>query len=173
MEAVCLTQKYWTRVMAPSLLAGLPKMGVWKNFPREMVYSPLAFQGLGFNNPYLWQQLLHVRTLIQEGGKDTITGKLLSTTIEQLRLEVGYDGPFSSIPKELLAITTGKVWIRDIIEFLKDLEMFVDDPIQDLLPQRTKDKFVMREFFRQDTEDTNFTSSTCVGCIAKLLFYPI
>ena len=131
MEAICCSEKEWTRIMVPALCAGLSKMGVWKNFPRDIAYGPEHYQGLGLTNPYLWQNLLHIRILLQEGGKDTIKGQLLQTTIEQLRMETGYDGQLTDIPEIILEIITPNTWIGSTISFMIDSEMEVKDTIKD------------------------------------------
>ncbi len=59
LEFCCLNQKQWEHVMAPLLLANLPKCGIVRTFPRTVVYGPKQFYGLGIRNPWVLQILRH------------------------------------------------------------------------------------------------------------------
>ena len=119
MESTCLSKDDWTHIMSPALLSSLPKLGIWHNFPREIVYGPEYHQGIGLKDPFIWQNLLHIRVLIQEGAKSSLTGRLLQSTVEQLRLETGYNDELTSIPEDILDSTTERTWIAFTITLMK------------------------------------------------------
>jgi hypothetical protein len=78
--------------MAPMLKAGLPRAGFARAFPRDVLYGPSLVQGLEVFHPWYHQELLHLLTILNHTQQKTITGQLLTTSFEQLRLELGTSG---------------------------------------------------------------------------------
>ena len=101
--------------MAPILTAGLPKMGVCRNFARDIVFSTMKCQGLEIKDPYVWQYLQHIKTSLKEGTSNSITQELLQSTIEQFRLETGFYGKLTRIPDDLFKVTNTRTWIGETI----------------------------------------------------------
>jgi hypothetical protein len=60
--------------MAPILLGGLPLCGICRHFPRDVLYAPTKFQGIGLKNIYFTMCLLQIETLVYEGQSPSITG---------------------------------------------------------------------------------------------------
>jgi hypothetical protein len=52
MDAINLNRKQWDYVMAPLLKSTLPCSGVVRTFPRDLLYAPDTFTGLGIVHPY-------------------------------------------------------------------------------------------------------------------------
>ena len=67
----------------------LPKLGCNRNFPLQLRYNPSFLLGLDLRNPYLEQGLYKLLHLITHREADTITGKLLQTSLEHHQLELG------------------------------------------------------------------------------------
>ena len=147
MAAVCINRKGWDHIMAPALQEALPKMNVCRNFPRRVVYGPHQYQGLDLNDPYFWQFFIHVRTLIQEVSKTSITGTLLRGTIEQFKLETGFPGSITEFPDDIINMTTERTWIKETVKFMKSVEMNVVDPIAEISPYRINDQAIMKGFY--------------------------
>jgi hypothetical protein len=40
MEAITLNKKQWDFIMSPVMMATLPRAGIVRTFPRDMVYAP-------------------------------------------------------------------------------------------------------------------------------------
>jgi hypothetical protein len=77
LEATTMSKDQWDYIMAPIMLASLPRMGYVRSFPRDIVYASKDFCGLGVMHPWFNQELTHLETCLQEGTKKSITGDLL------------------------------------------------------------------------------------------------
>jgi hypothetical protein len=77
--------------MAPILMSGLPACGKCRYFPRDVVYAPIKFQGVGLKNIYITMGLLQIDLIASEGKANSITGGLVRTSIEATKLELGLD----------------------------------------------------------------------------------
>jgi len=58
-------------------------------FPREVLYAPIKFQGVGLKNIYITMGLLRVDLIASEGKANSITGDLVRTSIEATKIELG------------------------------------------------------------------------------------
>ena len=92
--ALTLTEAECTHIMAPVLMGGLPNIGVCKTMPRSLVYAPLKYQGLDIHNLYTTQGLSHIKGLLNHIWQGTTTGKLLQTSLEYAKIEVGLGGSY-------------------------------------------------------------------------------
>ena len=78
--------------MAPLLGAALPASGINRHFPQDIVYGPKLYGGLGIPNLYHTQGVDHIDRIHSYGICQDITGQLLRTTMEALKLEIGLPG---------------------------------------------------------------------------------
>jgi hypothetical protein len=76
----------------PPLAEALPASGMTQKYPYVVVYSPLKYQGLGIIQPFYWQEITHIISVLRESCMPSITGDLLWANMEQLRLKVGVRG---------------------------------------------------------------------------------
>jgi hypothetical protein len=63
--ATQLTEADWDYVLTPIFTAGLPKAGIARNFPHDVLYGPILFQGLGIMHMFDHQELEHLKILLQ------------------------------------------------------------------------------------------------------------
>ena len=92
----------------------LPKLGCNRNFPFRLRYNPSYLLALDLCDPYLEQGLYKLLHLITHGGADTITGKLLQTSLEYNQLELGsFTLPFNLDYKECHFLTA-HTWVTVI-----------------------------------------------------------
>ena len=61
-------------------------------FPRSVLFGPNLFQGKGVIHPFHFQELEHWETILRCGNTQSTTGKLLTVSLEDLRLELGLPG---------------------------------------------------------------------------------
>lgn len=90
--AITLSEAQWQEITALILPTILSKANVPRTFPRQLVYAPEALQGLGLQDPWLDQQITHIKFFPQEMQQESITGRLMVQVIEQLKLEIGRPG---------------------------------------------------------------------------------
>jgi hypothetical protein len=89
MDAINLSKQQWDYIMKPLLKSTLPKAGIVRSFPRDILYSPSNFTGMGLMHPFYKQNLRHLELVLGETLRPSITAELLSAALEQLRLESG------------------------------------------------------------------------------------
>jgi hypothetical protein len=76
MVATTISEKLWEYIMAPILQAGLPRLGIARNFPRDILFGPKSLQGFGIFHPWYRQELMHLITGIQQSSFQSISGEL-------------------------------------------------------------------------------------------------
>ena len=62
--------------MKPVIEAGLPNMGVCRNFPRDALYGPKNEGGIGMTDIFTYQGTSRIAVLQENLNANTITGKL-------------------------------------------------------------------------------------------------
>jgi hypothetical protein len=130
--ALTLTkEEQCTHIMAPILMSGLPACGsICRYFPRDVLYAPIKFQGMGLKNIYITMGLLRVDLIASKGKANSITGSLVRTSIEATKLELGIPSSLfeSLISKKLVNSqqsaglrTLGNSWQNSISPWLRTL----------------------------------------------------
>jgi hypothetical protein len=89
--ALTLTERQCSNIMVLILLmSSLPACGICRSFPRDIVFVPTKFQGVGLKNIYITMGLLRIDLILaSEGNANSITGGLVRTSIEATKLELG------------------------------------------------------------------------------------
>jgi hypothetical protein len=146
MAATTISEKEWEHIMVPVLKAGLPRAGIARTFPRDVLYGPPSAQGLGILHPWYHQELIHLITLIEHTQKRTMTGQFILASFEQLRLEIGIPGFLTSSSFQEFKVMITPSWLTNLWDFLQRFGIELHDQAGQLLPQRTNDKFLMAEF---------------------------
>jgi hypothetical protein len=75
--------------MQPILQYGLPALGVCRNFPRDVVFAPQKYMGLGFKHLHTIQEITRLKDMLLHKFTNSITGELYRTSIELLIIELG------------------------------------------------------------------------------------
>jgi hypothetical protein len=52
MAAITLPESNWEHIMVPILKAGLPRSGIDRSFPRDVLHGPSSLQGMGLLHPW-------------------------------------------------------------------------------------------------------------------------
>jgi hypothetical protein len=146
MEATFLSRKDWEIIMKPMLTIVLQRSRFVGTFPRDLLYSPMKFQGLGVLHPWYRQQIVHLITLCKETFQGSPTGELLTANAAQLRLEMGTPGSFTEARIPVVAEYMTTSWLKDLLQFLHFYHISTEDPLPKLLLKREGDPFLM-EFF--------------------------
>jgi hypothetical protein len=146
MEAITLTKLQWDYIMSPVLMATLPRAGIVRTFPRNIVYAPMDYCGLGIMHPWYRQELTHLKVCLAETLTASITGDLIKACMEELGLEVGMPGR----PKDWCLNITKDImtpcWLKDLLIFLEDHKMHLSDTLPLLEGNTTSDAFLMKSF---------------------------
>jgi hypothetical protein len=148
MTATTIKKKEWEYIMAPVLAVGLPRAGLARTFPRDVINGPAQIQGFDIFHLWYHQEILHLQALLEHTQRTAITGQLFTTSLEQLRLEMGTPGFLTDVSfKKMQAIVT-ESWLTDLWEFVDMFAIQIRDTEEKLVLQRTNNKFLMEEFIQ-------------------------
>ena len=150
MEAISLNRKQWDYIMAPIVKAVLPRSGIVRSFPHDVLYAPDNCTGLGVMHPFYKQNLKQLDLVLRETLKPSITSHLLNSTLEQMRLEVGLPGD-DWMMDQSYAWTTA-CWLRELLLFCEQEDLSLQDTAPKLEPFTSQDVFIMKSF-----ADSSFT----------------
>jgi hypothetical protein len=66
MATTTMTETEWNYIFAPILLASLPKAGLDRSFPRDILFGPSSLQGFGIMHPWYNQELTHLLVCLKQ-----------------------------------------------------------------------------------------------------------
>ena len=146
MEAMSLTRQQWDYIMAPILKVALPRSGIVRTFPRDVLYGPNKSTGMGMMHPYYRQYFKHLELAMKEILKPTITAELLTATMEQLKLEIGFpcENDDWDLPRFSQCLTNS--WIKELLLFCDNEGIALHDTTANLELCTTADRYLMKEF---------------------------
>jgi hypothetical protein len=109
-----------------------------------MVFGPTEYQGVGLTNIFHEMMHRHVKTILTEGDRDTVTGHLLRSSIEQHHMETGWGGSLFEQPLDILEPCTTKTWVRETWRYLRTHSLRLQDATGRPTLRRENDQFLMR-----------------------------
>jgi hypothetical protein len=77
---------------------------------------------------------------------DDITGQLIRASVEQLKLEIGCNGPTLSLPYDHFSKLATKCWIRQTLLFMDAYQIRIEDTSPDFLLSRANDQLLIPLF---------------------------
>ena len=137
--ALTLTKEACNTIMAPVLHGGLSKMGVCKNMPRDLVYGPLKYQGLGIPNLYTTQGLSHIVTVLTHCWRGTETGKLIQTSVEIAKVEAGLHGSLWEHDYNIYSHLIEDSWVKHLWHYIWEIGATFKDTTPDFSYAREGD----------------------------------
>ena len=141
-----LSYQQWNEVMKPILKVCLPKAGVCRKFPQEMVYAPMKYQGLGIPHPFSTQLFHHLDMLMRHPANATQTGLYLLAVMESHQLETGTSfGLFQQV-YENTSILTSNTWVKRVWKQLDSLDIFISMELPSLSLRAKHDHLLMEIF---------------------------
>jgi hypothetical protein len=147
----CISNDEWDEILQPLTGILLQKCGIASSFPRKILFTSHRLQGLGARHPYYQQELQHLELLCTETQNPVSpVGNLFTCNAEDLRLEAGVSGTFTSIPWERLTDVLTQDYLSDLFGFLRLHKIDLHDPIPLLSPQRVHDLTLMDVFLLGD-----------------------
>ena len=151
LPALTLTEEECKNIMAPILDVALPQSHVCRTFPRAAVYGPKALMGLGKTDLYVRQGASQIGILQQYLQSDTITGELLRSNIEAMKMHLGMRKNLFTLDYKRLQQLTPPSLIKHIWQFCHKYKIHIDETItSDLILRRENDKFLMDVITRCD-----------------------
>ncbi len=144
LPALTLSQQECKQISKPILEAGLPNMGICRNFPRDVLYGPLEEGGLNLTDIYTFQGNSRISVLQEHLAAKTITGDLLRTSIEAAKIEIGIGRNIFLLDYDLYGCLLTDCWIKHVWEFAFNNNIQIhDNTTKQLELQRENDLFIM------------------------------
>jgi hypothetical protein len=109
------------KIQGQATTAFLAAMGYNRNMPRQVVYAPKIYQGLGLRHLFDLQGCDGTRLLLQEiNMTDSSTRAMLKAVLETIQLESGIGSPILEDTRPLDYLEWG--WIPQIQDFLHHID---------------------------------------------------
>ena len=140
--ATTLTEEETEIIFSPIRQAALPKSGIVRTFPKAMTHAPLSHQGLGIPNVYTSQQVQHILTVLKHGGTNTITGNLITQSLELLKMEIGISRPLHDINFKKISHLATNSWVKNTWLFMEEHNLEINEEPQFML-LRERDAYLM------------------------------
>ena len=146
LPAMTLSQEECASITWPLYKAILPKAGINRYFPRNVLFGTQEMNGMGFKDIFLLQGISHISNLILHIWNKSITGYLMKQCLELLRLEIGISGNILQedyYTFQPLVLTTS--WIQHLWKFLTDYGIKIQLDIAEIHPKREQDTYIMEQ----------------------------
>jgi hypothetical protein len=98
LPALRLSKAQCEAILAPLLMFCLPSLGMCRYFPRKLVFATFDYMGLNFLHLFTIQEIYRIKDIIFHTANDTLTGRLYTSSLELLLLELGCNKNFSWDP---------------------------------------------------------------------------
>jgi len=116
MTSLTIIKQGWDEIMKPLLHFCLPVAGYSRHFPRAAIFGPSKQGGKGLMHPWNNQELTQLGTIWEELASETHTGEFFTTSMEALRLELGYPTSLMSVPFDRMAGYVTDCWLTSLWE---------------------------------------------------------
>ena len=146
MAVTTIKEQEWNHIMVPILKASLPRSGIERNFPRDVLYGPKRMQGFGILHPWYHQEIVHLLVCLKQTTIGGITGGQISASTEQMRLEAGLSGWFTDHDFDTYEALLTDSWIKTVWQFAHRFRLAIHDSEAKLRLSRSNDRFLMEEF---------------------------
>ncbi len=120
LPACTLSQSVLRDIDRPVINITLTKMGFNRKFPREVVYSPRHFGGIGLRDLYCEQGIGQIKFLISNIRANNDTGRRLLINIEQYQLLAGISQPILECTHPIPG--TRNLWLTHLRTFLHSID---------------------------------------------------
>jgi hypothetical protein len=120
-----ITERQWNIILKPLHKHWLPRTGIARTFPHDILYGPKSLQGLGLMHPYYQQELGHIATTIDQVNEATELGQYVVIAYENLQLELGLPGPITAHDYKDWSTSTTHTWLHSWWEFCSSTNLIV------------------------------------------------
>ena len=145
LPACSLSQQQCKSILYPAIRSALPKVGMASNVVEEVRDGPVSCGGVGVASLYHYQGTVRTALLVEQTCKETTTGKLLRTCIEDLVLEAGWYGSLWQMPFDVVSkYISQHSLIFDIWRYNYEHKIIISTNHGELSSQRYGDISIMK-----------------------------
>jgi hypothetical protein len=128
--------------MSPLLQYALPAIGVCRTFPRDIVFAPTKYSGLGIKHLFTIQEITRIKDIISHTTRNTLLGDLYRQSLTILLLELGLGTVLHTIDYKRFGPLATTSLIKSSWGFLAENHLELSHNIT-LPPQRLDDELIM------------------------------
>ena len=144
LPALSLSKKEYQKIMSPVLKYFLPKSGLNRNIKRDILYAPLIAQGFDLHDPYIIQGSHHIKDIVEHCWKNTLTGELINSNLEQMRIEIGVNSNIFELDyKKYKSIILTNSYVLDTWKFCSEYGITFKDNTPEIPNMRKFDRPIM------------------------------
>ena len=170
LAALTLTEKECNHIMAPAIRAALPKAGFSGSMSSVFRHAPIASLGLNVTDLYTTMGTMRTALLVHHCWKQTPTGQLLRTSIENQVLEMGMYGLiWSNKFPTYSKWCSNHSWLFHVCQFNNDHEIRVNVSHATLKPKRLHDIALMDVFQRHFDSKSELRAINRVRMLHKVV----
>ena len=126
----------------------LGKLGVVRTAPGIVAFSPTQMGGIGLHRTEIDQTIDHVKMILQHSHTNSVTGKLIRNSIEQLAIESGLGGNLLKANLDKINYLTENTWIENTIRSCKKYGIEIETNSDGLQKWTDRDEFIMEKAIR-------------------------
>ena len=119
--ATTFSYKQTESFMRPILTIGLPRSGICRNISRQIVYSPIKYQGFGIRHPFISQGIAKIRLLF--AFNQSLSSQLINASWYRTQKESGFGHYFLQKNYEWIQHVLTPGWVTSLWEFLSLYEI--------------------------------------------------
>ena len=149
MEAINLMEKEWNKIIQPIMQVALPKSSIVRTFPRDILHASKAMHGLDLQHPFYIQQIKHLTIWMEYRTANNITGQLLRSNIEQLKMELGINIKEYGWRSEHTKAYMTESWLTSLIKFCESRNIELQETTDNPEKCTTNDSYIMDGFIDQ------------------------
>ena len=146
--ALTLTEEECNKIMVPILKGALPKVGACRYLPRKLVYGTIKNQGMGIHNLFTTQGIVQIQTLLDHIWRNTETGKLIRTSMECAKMELGMNGSLFECNFDMYGFLCEETWVKHLWKYVQSNGIVVKDKVGEIPMLRENDRCITTHFAR-------------------------
>jgi len=112
--APALTLPPTSNILHPFYRNLLPRLGINRNIPKELVEIPIYIRGFGMKSLEVEQCIESISLMISYFNSELPTNKLIKHSLELLQLETGYDSPILLSSYNKLSFLETDSWLKSL-----------------------------------------------------------
>ena len=158
LAATTLTQAQLHKVMIPARAIALPRSGFTRKFPLAVLYGPIALQGLGLPDPYIYQFCRHIQDIVDQSWQRTPTGSMMQANMESVKVEAGLYGSLFDQDIEVTWFNTRHSIIIETYRFCRRYNIVFEEPGPSMGQTCRNDESIMSLFVAHGCSNTELDS---------------
>ena len=148
MLATYISEADWDYIISPALSPALSKSGIVSTALRKFVFTSICLQGFGLFHLFFKQHLLQLGLIVMETQSLFSTRIAIVRMVKELWHQAEFFGYLGNILKDVLEATITDSWLKALLLFAGDHNVYIQDQCQQLVLQRQSDSSLMSEFVR-------------------------